>query len=261
MSFRLMVQAIDIDVGNPIRKLVLLKLADQANDDGVCYPSIASIMKACEVKSKNTIRAHIEALVQMGLIKVERRWNAEKQCNYSNIYQLTLGQKSQADTAQKSDTIKNLPRSNNDLPRSIDDLGGGSMVALGGSNNDPEPITEPINIEPITEPVSGKRKKSQTDFPENLQPTPNQIAKCQKLGFDVDALFEHFASHHQAKGSRFVDWSRAFDTWILNQQKFAKTPPKDPLAVNKHHGQDVFIPKLTEQEYDQHGKPIFRAVW
>lgn len=110
-------------------------------------------------------------------------------------------------------------------------------------------------------PTPPKRKKSPTEFPSELQPTPNQIKKCQTLGFDVNALFEHFSSHHQAKGSRFVDWSRAFDTWIINQQKFAK-PKLDKLAVNHKHGQsEVFIPKVSEQEYDQHGNPIFKAVW
>ena len=35
MSMRLMVQAMNCEVGNPARKLLLLNLADNANDDGV----------------------------------------------------------------------------------------------------------------------------------------------------------------------------------------------------------------------------------
>ena len=38
MSMNLTAQAMQIKVGNPIRKLVLLKLADQANDKGECWP-------------------------------------------------------------------------------------------------------------------------------------------------------------------------------------------------------------------------------
>lgn len=34
MSMEMMVQAMKIKVGNPLRKLVLLKLADNANDQG-----------------------------------------------------------------------------------------------------------------------------------------------------------------------------------------------------------------------------------
>ena len=37
MSFKLVAEVLDIKVGNPLRKMVLIKLADQANDDGVCF--------------------------------------------------------------------------------------------------------------------------------------------------------------------------------------------------------------------------------
>ena len=38
MSMLLMVAAMKAKLGNPIRKLVLIKLADNANDDGICCP-------------------------------------------------------------------------------------------------------------------------------------------------------------------------------------------------------------------------------
>ncbi|HIA8111342.1 TPA: helix-turn-helix domain-containing protein, partial [Escherichia coli] len=36
MSMSLMAKAMNIKVGNPLRKLVLIKLADNANDNGEC---------------------------------------------------------------------------------------------------------------------------------------------------------------------------------------------------------------------------------
>lgn len=39
MSMELMVKAMKIRVGNPLRKLVLIKLADNASDQGECWPS------------------------------------------------------------------------------------------------------------------------------------------------------------------------------------------------------------------------------
>lgn len=38
MSMELMVKAMKIRVGNPLRKLVLIKLADNASDQGECWP-------------------------------------------------------------------------------------------------------------------------------------------------------------------------------------------------------------------------------
>ncbi|MCL7679870.1 helix-turn-helix domain-containing protein, partial [Klebsiella pneumoniae] len=43
MSMTLMAKAMAIKTGNPIRKLVLIKLADNANDFGECWPSYKHI--------------------------------------------------------------------------------------------------------------------------------------------------------------------------------------------------------------------------
>lgn len=68
MSMDLMVQAMKIKVGNPLRKLVLLKLADNASDLGECWPSYQHIADQCEI-SKRSVMNHIEALCECGLIK------------------------------------------------------------------------------------------------------------------------------------------------------------------------------------------------
>lgn len=62
MSLILMAKAMSIKVGNPLRKLVLLKLADNANDDGICFPSYQYIADVCEI-SKASARTHIDALI------------------------------------------------------------------------------------------------------------------------------------------------------------------------------------------------------
>lgn len=46
MSMELMVKAMKIRVGNPLRKLVLIKLADNASDQGECWPSYTQTFPA-----------------------------------------------------------------------------------------------------------------------------------------------------------------------------------------------------------------------
>jgi DNA-binding transcriptional ArsR family regulator len=58
--------------GKPLRKLVLIKLADNANDKGECWPSYQHIADQCEC-SKSAVRNHIDALEDMGLLKRENR--------------------------------------------------------------------------------------------------------------------------------------------------------------------------------------------
>ncbi|MFS1583614.1 MAG: helix-turn-helix domain-containing protein [Candidatus Arsenophonus phytopathogenicus] len=85
----LMVKAMNTQVGNPARKLVLLKLADHANDEGVCWPSYESIAKQCEI-SKRTVMRHIAELEKQGLVQVFHRERNGHHHNQSNRYVLQL---------------------------------------------------------------------------------------------------------------------------------------------------------------------------
>ncbi|CVA64474.1 Uncharacterised protein [Serratia marcescens] len=85
-----MAQAMSIKVGNPLRKLVLIKIADNANDKGECWPSYQHVADHCEC-SKSAVRAHIEALIKMGLLTKENRLGVNNgKGNTSNLYYLTL---------------------------------------------------------------------------------------------------------------------------------------------------------------------------
>ncbi|WP_316503158.1 helix-turn-helix domain-containing protein, partial [Klebsiella oxytoca] len=87
MSMNLMAKAMSIRVGNPLRKLVLIKLADNANDKGECWPSYQHIADQCEI-GRSTVKNHIRALEDMGMLRREFRKNGE--LNQSNLFYLTL---------------------------------------------------------------------------------------------------------------------------------------------------------------------------
>lgn len=127
MSMNLMAKAMNIKVGNPLRKLILIKLADNANDNGECWPSYQHVADQCEV-SRSTVKSHIRALEEMGLLKRECRRKGE--LNQSNVFYLTL------------DNAQQIP------PES-----GGAGAALGGgagaaprTYHSFEPVNEPKNI-------------------------------------------------------------------------------------------------------------------
>lgn len=87
MSMTLMVKVFGLKIGNPGRKLVLLKLADHANDDGGCWPSYRRIAEQCEM-GRSTVKAHIKALEDAGyLVSQERK---DETFQSSNYYTLTL---------------------------------------------------------------------------------------------------------------------------------------------------------------------------
>ena len=107
MSMRLMAQAMSIKVGNPLRKLVLIKLADNANDDGICFPSYQYIADVCEI-SKASARTHIDALIKMGFVSKKARKN--KDGSSSNLYLLHLEKGMLADsTGMPADSTGGMP--------------------------------------------------------------------------------------------------------------------------------------------------------
>jgi hypothetical protein len=64
--------------------------------------------------------------------------------------------------------------------------------------------------------------------------TPNakHIEKARGLGLDAAFLAEQFANHHAARGNQFVDWDRAFFTWIGNATSFGGGRPQLRAVVN-----------------------------
>ena len=90
MSMTLMARAMTIKTGNPIRKLVLIKLADNANDNGECWPSYQHIADHCEC-SRSAVRTHIDARIGLGVLSKENRIGINNgKGNTSNVYYLNL---------------------------------------------------------------------------------------------------------------------------------------------------------------------------
>lgn len=85
MSIKYLTYAFDARVNNPLRKLVLLKLCDNANDDGECWPSFQHIANQCEISRRSAI-SHIKALVDIGFLSVEARFKSGEQT--SNMYKI-----------------------------------------------------------------------------------------------------------------------------------------------------------------------------
>jgi DNA-binding transcriptional ArsR family regulator len=146
-----MVAAMKLRVGNPLRKLVLIKLADNASDIGECWPSYQHVADQCEI-SKRSVMNHITALCEAGLLRKEIRKGGPKG-NSSNVYFLTLdggGAPPAPGVVQQvhQGSAAGSPPSESPAP-------GGSAAAAPRISNSLEPVIEPV-IEPITPQATAK---------------------------------------------------------------------------------------------------------
>ncbi|HBW8691203.1 TPA: helix-turn-helix domain-containing protein [Klebsiella pneumoniae] len=131
-----MAKAMVIKTGNPIRKLVLIKLADNANDSGECWPSYKHIADHCEC-SKSAVRDHIDALISMGLLVKENRPGVKNgKGNASNLYCMNLD-----NPMPPKSTAPMPPESTGMPPKSI------APMPCGGTRTSHsfEPVIEPTD--------------------------------------------------------------------------------------------------------------------
>jgi biotin operon repressor len=147
----LMVEAMKAKVGNPGRKLVLVKLADNANDKGECWPSYQHVADQCEM-GRSTVKSHIKALEEAGFLTVVERNGGVS----SNKYRLhiTKGKTEEKpkQTRSNPDPVKNKPGQYSAAPRSESDT---------PPRSNPDPRTS-HSFEPVIEPVDDAGASSST---------------------------------------------------------------------------------------------------
>ncbi|TCT93310.1 helix-turn-helix domain-containing protein [Pseudomonas sp. LP_4_YM] len=149
MSMELMVKAMKTKVGNPLRKLVLIKLADNANDMGECWPSYQHIADQCEI-GRSTVKVHVRELEKSGLLRREFRRKGE--LNQSNVFHLAL----------EGGAVPALCGGAGDNPPRAGHNPGGGAGAAPRTSHSFEPVTEPVE-QTVASAPSAKKKARKFD--------------------------------------------------------------------------------------------------
>lgn len=243
MSMELMVKAMKTKVGNPLRKLVLVKLADNASDQGECWPSYQHIADQCEI-DRSTVRKHIKQLAEQGLLRIENREGPKG--NSSNLYYLTLG-----GVGQNSTPVG--PESTGVGPQPTGGVGPESTRTSHSS----EPVNEPKPL-CTTDPMEGfdlfwklyPKKKSRKEA----------LKAWTKLKPDADlyrtlitALGSHCVSEDWTKdGGRYIPNAA---TWLNGERWHDVLKQAGASSSSAYHG----LPNHTQEMYPEvpHGEPNF----
>ena len=72
----------------PTPKLILMALADAADDHGTCWPSVPTVAAKCSV-SDRTVQRGMQMLIASGLMISDQRYRKDGSCS-SNKYRLLL---------------------------------------------------------------------------------------------------------------------------------------------------------------------------
>jgi len=87
MRTRAICWAFSQTTGSPVSKLILIKIADSANEDGRCNDSVRTIAKHCEMHPR-TVERHIADLAEAGFLSVGKQFREGSQTN--NSYRVNL---------------------------------------------------------------------------------------------------------------------------------------------------------------------------
>lgn len=177
MSLKALTWAFEQDL-KPDLKIVLLALADYANDDGTSFPGQRSIGIKTSM-SERTVRTKLAELEELGYIARRRRTNG--------------------DGYRTTDEYKLLP--------------AGS--AAGPTGNGAEPLRQAVAATEEPSEPSVKKKRAHR-LPEDWMPSnAHRVQAAGKL-IDVDLEAEKFRDWTLANDVLKTDWEATFRNWIRN---------------------------------------------
>lgn len=226
MSVRTMARVWDGSKHSGSELLMLLAIADFADDDGRAYPSISRLARKCRVTSRYAI-VLLDALSQGGELEIKKNAGPVGQGGRTNLYRVALN---------KLVGGHQEPMNQGSQPRQPEDVNpgshvnGDSLVNHGSGSSElgfrevvnhgsPKPS---VNHQEPSEAASPKAKKGSRLSP-NWKPSSEDLAYCREKRPDLDPLetAEGFRDFWIAQaGSKGVkaDWSATWRTWVRNQR-------------------------------------------
>ena len=204
-------------------KIVLLALSDNANDEGLCWPSVTTLKNKCGMDER-TIQRVITRLADAGHVTVNVR---PGRSNYYTVHPGTPGAPPPRHNASPADDRSGAEPGN---PR--------HSAAPPPAQSHPTPGAAPprTNIEPSGEPsvnrlVRAKRspdtaKRLPADF--ELTEQRRQVATAERV--DADREFANFRDHWSAASgarARKHDWDAAWRIWCRKSADMSdRQPPR-----------------------------------
>lgn len=203
-------------------KIVLLALADCANDEGICWPGMKSLVAKCS-KSERTIQGCIHALEVAG--HLTRNEEKGKGCSY------LIHPRSDCAPATAAAT----PATAAGDPRN-----GCGVTIKNHKKPSPKKRAIPENWCPEPFPEGSESRKVIDSWP------PGELA----------AQLEQFKAHHASKNNTFSDPQKAWSTWALNTRKWGvgkkeNLAPKWVSATgHQYRGDDEAVMREAEKRSD-----------
>lgn len=205
----------------PSAKLVLLALADHADSDGHCWPGFERLAEMTGLHRATIVRC-LDKLEEHELIARVRRPNK------SNTYRLSVVSR-----------MVRPDQSHGATPEVAECDHGSRMVR-------PKPSVT------INEPPKKRQAQREQRLPEDWQPDADLLAWAATSFPNLDTAHETdcFRDYFLGKGTRYLDWRRAWRNWMRRSAKSHGGASVSRMHVDgrRRHSYDPYLAAL-----DRHG--------
>lgn len=226
------------------QKLLMLSLADRADESHCCYPSIQRLVKDTGMDRK-TIGKWVGQMIEDGLITdTGERKGKTKQVR---VLRLNIEIKE----AQKRNSTEN----GNDTKFGHET--SPNLDTERSQNWDTESVIEPVNepnslsgrdgfVSEAAKARMGLPTGTGIPFPAQFKPSAEHIAMAAEKGVSIETELLNFRDYHTARGTTLIDWNSAFRVWIRNARvnplasKRSRSEPETP-HWNSREGWEDFL--------------------
>lgn len=231
--------------GDTTAKLVLIVLADYANDEGMAWPSVDTLTREVEVGSR-TIQRSLRKLEALGLIrKGDQSFASRYRVDHRPVVYRLLpnGVTSKTPRTALDGVTLTTPREPVDGVTPVTPRGtsrGDTHVAHGvtpvtsrGDTHDTQTLKEP----PLEPRESRARGNSKLRPIGDWVPDGTLRALAKQLNLDADTEFEKFRDRCLSEARTSADWPAAFRGWLRRGRELGldKLPSAKPTPIPEPH--------------------------
>lgn len=214
-----------------IDRFILLAIADNANDDGVAWPSVTRLGAKCCL-GERAMRYRLRRLEDEGWVQVEKGAGDHGTNRYTVIAERLKG----GTAVQGHSGAGGTP-----VP-----LRGAPPFLQGGHPGAAESPEEPsVNHQ------GGARKRASLP-PQGWQPTEKLRELASSLGFDADEQAERWVDYCHSKGKRYVGFEATYRNWLKQEAQY-RDERQQRAASNGSRHLSAVPPRSTGSGVD--GRP------
>ena len=229
----------------PTPKLILMALADAANDFGVCWPSVSTVATKCCV-SIRTVRRVMQQLVDRKLLLSEPRYRKDGSCS-SNRYRLQLeGGDRLSPAPEPCDTTPGQPC------EGPPDTGGIPGTTIGTQNESLLPQGVATESVVSTAEESGSGEFFELEYPATLSAAEQEEARKKLAGITAGLSQQLLDELAASIGANVIQTTPlAYLRGLIKRARAGTFTPEGALQVADHRKRMAEVNAVIRRNEDR----------